>query len=371
VGATLFFNFAHYALRPWPWIIVALASLIVYAPDSQDDIQKAKETLSKQEYKEVYKDFLNNQNNLSQSQLEEIKTLHFQSLGLSKMHQAFPEADVKYLKSDAAYPMMITKMNKGWLGLIIASLIAAYMSTIATHLNWGASYIVNDVYKRFINPNASDKKVKIWGMATTIVIMIVGAIVSLTIMESATQAFDILLLSGAGTGAVYILRWFWWRINAQTEIIAMISATIMAIIMVFVIPEGCLANSILDHSTMRLLIVIAIVSIIWLVSVFITKPEDEKTLIEFYSLTTPGGKGWKKIVEKAQSKGIKIEDYKKEGSKMPLKILAVFVGIFTVYFALFAIGNFVLLNYTYGLILSILAILGIFGLLKISEKINF
>ena len=184
IGATLFFNFMHYAMRPWPWIIVGLASIICYPT------------------------------------LESIKS-------------QFPGIDPAYLKSDIAYPVMIVRLGPGFLGLVVASLIAAYMSTIGTHLNWGSSYVVNDWYKRFVNPKASEKNMVMVGRICTVVLMVIAGTFALTFMESANQMFKILLLSGAGTGAIYILRWFWWRINAWTEITAMIAATVVAFWIVF------------------------------------------------------------------------------------------------------------------------------------------
>ena len=179
IGATLFFNFMHYAIRPWPWIIVGLASIICYP------------------------------------QLADIKS-------------QFPGISPAYLAHDIAYPVMISKLGPGFLGLVVASLVAAYMSTIGTHLNWGSSYAVNDFYKRFLKPHASEKELVMVGRLCTVVLMIIASIFALTFLESANQAFEILLLSGAGTGAIYILRWFWWRINAWTEIVAMIAATVVA-----------------------------------------------------------------------------------------------------------------------------------------------
>ena len=179
MGATLFFNFMHYAMRPWPWIIVALASIICYPT------------------------------------LESIKA-------------SFPNIDPKYLGEDIAYPVMIAKLGPGLIGLVVASLIAAYMSTIGTHLNWGSSYVVNDFYKRFIKPEATEKELVSVGRYCTVALMVIAGIFALTFLENAGQAFEIMLLSGAGTGAIYLLRWFWWRINAWTEIAAMIAATIVA-----------------------------------------------------------------------------------------------------------------------------------------------
>ncbi|MEA3476986.1 MAG: sodium:solute symporter family protein, partial [Bacteroidota bacterium] len=185
VGATLLFNFAHYALRPWPWIIVALASLIIY-PD------------------------------------------------LASIRAEFPDISENYLKDDIAYPVMLSKLSPGWLGLVVASLIAAYMSTIGTHLNWGSSYVVNDFYKRFIKKNASQKDMVTMGRVTTVILMVIAGVFALTFLNNATQAFNILLLSGAGSGAIYLLRWFWWRINATSELAAMIISFLVAVYFEFI-----------------------------------------------------------------------------------------------------------------------------------------
>jgi len=185
IGATMLFNFMHYAVRPWPWIIVALASLIIFP------------------------------------QLSDIKA-------------QFPEIDPKYLKSDIAYPAMLAKiLSPGWLGIVVASLIAAYMSTIGTHLNWGSSYVVNDFYKRFVKKDASEKEMVRMGRICTVGLMVFAGFLALTVLDSAQKGFELLFLSGAGTGAIYLLRWFWWRINAMTEIVAMIVATLLAVWLVF------------------------------------------------------------------------------------------------------------------------------------------
>ena len=370
VGANLFFNFAHYALRPWPWIIVALASLIVFKPDSKEAMQAAENQLKSPELETYYNLMQKNFNTteVPEDIKEKITDLHFQKQGLSSLHKAFPEANEKYLKNDAAYPMMVTKTPSGWLGLIIASLIAAYLSTIATHLNWGASYLVNDFYKRFVDKKADQKKLKKIAILCTILLAFSGGLLSLTIMDNATQAFDLLLLSGAGTGAVYLLRWFWWRINAQTEIISMAAAFIVSFIMVFCVKDGTFECAILDDHTVRLLITIAIVTVIWLITVFVTKSEDEKTLSEFYKLTMPGGPGWKHFL-----KQIKDENLLKENAlhwQMPLQLLCIFIGIITVYSLIFAGGFFTYLKFLPACIFLFIGILGAIALFKLSSKLK-
>lgn len=294
VGATLFFNFAHYALRPWPWIIVALASLILF-PD-----------------------------------LESIKS-------------AFPHISDQYLGDDIAYPVMLTLLSPGWLGLVVASLIAAYMSTISTHLNWGSSYVVNDFYHRFVKPDASEKELVLVGRLSTVLLMVFAGAMSLTILENASQAFNILLLSGAGTGSIFLLRWFWWRINALTEIIGMVVATINALVLVLLIPEGTIGNEYIDEFTMKLLVATVVTSVAWILTALLSKPESTEKLQLFVSKINPGI-GWSNF---------------KQDSKTGLgySILCIFVGTIGVYSALFGIGNFL-----YGHLMAGFGFLLLFGI---------
>lgn len=308
VGATLLFNFAHYALRPWPWIIVALASIVLY-PD------------------------------------------------LASIKAEFPNIADQYLGDDIAYPVMLTKLGPGWLGLVVASLVAAFMSTISTHLNWGASYIVSDFYQRFIKPDATEKQLVGMGRIATVVLMIFSAFMALTILENATQAFDILLLSGAGSGAIYLLRWFWWRINAWTEIVAMISATLVAFILVLWVPNESMATQLLDGSAVELLIAVFITTVVWISTTFLTKPESMEVLINFYKVTSPGGPGWKKVLDAAKANG---EDLNPDNTPwdLPLSLLNVMMSCIGIYAALFSIGNFI-----YGDLMMGFGLLAIFGLM--------
>jgi len=341
IGATLLFNFAHYALRPWPWIIVALASLIIY-PD------------------------------------------------LASIKAHFPDISDTYLKDDIAYPVMMTKIGSGWLGLVVASLIAAYMSTIGTHLNWGSSYVVNDFYKRFIKPSASEKELVAMGRITTVVLMIMAGLLSLFFLQDATQAFDIILLTGAGSGLIYLLRWFWWRINAWTEVVAMIVATVTALILIFgvdnlglaesvssiyplpenyhVISEKALAGTIFP---VKLIIAIVITTISWILATYLTKPESKETLRSFYRLTRPGGPGWKRVILEARAEGDFIDE-QDAGKKweMPIQILCVFIGIIVIYTSLFSIGSFIYGEMLRGIILLLVAIAGTVFLFKSFGKLR-
>jgi solute:Na+ symporter, SSS family len=321
VGATLLFNFAHYALRPWPWIIVAMASIIIY-PD------------------------------------------------LQSIRNEFPNIAENYLKDDIAYPVMLSKLQPGWLGLVVASIIAAYMSTIGTHLNWGSSYVVHDFYHRFIKKDASEKELVATGRITTVLLMVVSGFFALTFLNNATQAFNVLLLSGAGSGAIYLLRWFWWRINAWTEVVAMVFATIMAVVLVFGVDDASLQSNLFDSFTSKLLIAVAATTIVWLTTMFITKPEHQKTLEKFYELTQPGGPGWKKVVSKAKDEGRIIEKTPGKKWNMPIQILLVFVGCIVIYSALFAIGSIIYHHVVASIVLSIIVISGTIILFRLLDKLN-
>lgn len=305
VGATLFFNFAHYALRPWPWILVGLASLILY-PD------------------------------------------------LQSIQEAFPGIDDQYLGDDIAYPVMLTLLSPGWLGLVVASLIAAYMSTISTHLNWGSSYVVNDFYHRFVRPHAPEKELVRVGRISTVLLMIIAGILSLTVLENASQAFSILLLSGAGTGAIFLFRWFWWRINAITEIVGMVVATVNAFVLVLWIPDELLATTLFDGFTAKLLIATGITTIVWIITAMLTRPESDEKLQAFVDQVRPGI-GWKRFDSKDES-GL--------GSSL----LSVFVGTIGTYAALFGIGNMLYGNIGVGSGLLILCAGSVYTIFRLWKR---
>ncbi len=239
VKASLFFNIAHYALRPWPWIIIALSSLVMF-PE------------------------------------------------LSDLQQAFPDIPEDKLGHDIAYPAMLTLLPVGLLGLVAASLIAAFMSTMSTQVNLGASYLVNDYYRRFINTDASERKLVWVARLFTIISIGLGAGLGL-MLTNAGQAFSLLLLLGAGTGLIYILRWFWWRINAYTEIVAMVSSLIIAVYFNFIHDSlGVLPL----ESWQKIVIGALLTTAVWIIATFLTPPDDEETLKYFVKKVNPGGPGW-------------------------------------------------------------------------------
>ena len=286
VSATFLFNAAHYALRPWPWILIALASLVVF-PELKD------------------------------------------------LQSAFPNLPADKLGHDVAYPAMLTLLPSGLLGLVAASLIAAFMSTMSTQVNLGASYLVNDFYQRFIRPDASEKQLVAVGRMFTVISIILGGGLGL-MLTSAGQAFNLLLMIGAGTGLIYILRWFWWRINAYTEIVAMLSSLIIAGYMNF-------GNVDLD-SWQKIVIGAILTTIIWITATFITPADDEETLLKFVKKENPGGPGWKKYQVEGAS----------EPWPVPQGILNMLLGCIAVYGFLLGVGQLIYGNNYPGMLLLIL-----------------
>lgn len=313
IGATFFFNVAHYALRPWPWILIALASLILFP------------------------------------ELTDIQT-------------AFPNLPVDKLGHDVAYPAMLTKLPTGLLGLVAASLIAAFMSTMSTQLNLGASYLVNDFYQRFINPEASEKQLVWAGRLFSVLTAVLGLGLGLFLTDS-TQAFNLLLLLGAGTGLIYILRWFWWRINAYTEIVAMVSSMIIAGYFTFL--HDSLVGPMPDWQ--KIIIGAVLTTLVWIIAAFYTPQTDDKTLRSFYKLIRPGGSGWDAVLEKAAAEGEHIE---KENGQIPLEILSMLVGCVTVYSALFATGAWIYENTLNAWILTIITVIGGVFLFRVKDMIR-
>ncbi len=323
IGATFFFNIMHYALRPWPWIIVALASLVLY-PD------------------------------------------------LASIQEAFPNVTPDKLGHDLAYSAMLTKLPSGLLGLVLASLVAAYMSTISTHLNWGSSYIVNDFYKQQINPDASEKKLVAVGRLSTVVLMICSALLAL-VLQNALQLFDVILMFGAGTGLIFILRWFWWRINAWSEIAAMFSSGIISIIINFTSVGVLLfgtkeAVGVLPDWS-RFPMIVLITTIIWLLVTFLTQPESKDVLRNFYQKIQPGGPGWSKVIDEAKSENIDIVN-DKEGWSVPSGILAMLLGCVFIYSCLFATGYWIYGETTLAISITITAIISGYLLKRVWIKIR-
>ncbi|MFD2185843.1 sodium:solute symporter family protein [Aquimarina celericrescens] len=363
IGATFFFNIMHYAIRPWPWILVALASLVLYPKDDINTMEAAKHN-----YVEMQK--LESTRTLTDEEKEQMDTYYFASEGLTAIRQAFPEDKVQKDKigHDLAYSAMLTRLPSGLLGLVLASLIAAFMSTISTHLNWGSSYIVNDFYTQQVNKNASEKELVRVGRISTAVLMIISTILALK-LTNAKQIFDYIIMFGAGTGLIFILRWFWWRINAWSEISGMFASGIVSVIFSLESVNLALFEEGILPGWSKYLLVVGITTVIWLAVTFFTKPEDNKVLFNFYKKTQPGGPGWKTTIKAAKAQKENIQSDFSTWS-VPSGILAMLVGCVLIYGVLFATGYWIYGRYTLAIILTIVVIAATYILSKLWKKIK-
>ncbi len=294
LGSTLFFNLAHYVLRPWPWILVALCSLIVFPELS--DIQKA-----------------------------------------------FPGLNPALLGHDIAYPAMFKFMPVGFFGLIIGGLIAANSSTVLTHLNWGASYLVHDFYRRFLKRDGTEKHYVLVGRLVTIgIFFAAGALVF--VLDTAKDSFDIILQVGAGTGLIYLVRWFWWRVNAWCEVAAMVSSFLVSVGLLVLRKSG---TAVPTHYA--LMITIAVTTLCWVATAYLGPQTDRRTLVEFYKKVRPFGPGWKAVRAEA---GIAPTDGRGTHESMPLALLGWSTGVATIWSALFLVGNILYGRWTYAALLG-------------------
>jgi len=308
LGGTLFFNVAHYVLRPWPWIITGLASLIVYPT-------------------------------------------------LADIQRAFPNLDPTLLGHDIAFPAMLKFLPVGWMGLMLGGLVAANSSTILTHLNWGASYLVHDFYQRFLNQGKSEKHYVAAGRVCTLILFICSSAMVFA-LATAQESFNLLLQVGAGTGLLYLLRWYWWRITAWCEIVAMGTSFIVSLAFVFLHRAGVQANT-----ARELIIGIAITTVCWIITAYVGPQTDESTLIEFYRKVQPFGPGWKRIEAKAGITAAEVAR-ERESTNFPQALLGWFAGCILIWSALFTVGNF--LYGRTGYALALLAICAISGTVLIA-----
>jgi solute:Na+ symporter, SSS family len=288
--ATLWFTVAHYCIRPWPWIIVGLATLILY-PDLAGDQKRLGYVYAMRDY-----------------------------------------------------------LPSGLKGLLVASFFAAYMSTIATQLNWGSSYVINDFYKRFFRPNASDKSLVKVSRVTTILIMLISVVVT-KYLKTISGAWAFIIEAGAGLGLVLILRWFWWRVNAWSEIAAMITPLIV---------YGYLSTQTNLKFPDTLFIIVAITTVSWIIVTFLTKPTEENTLLNFYRRVHPGGIGWKMIAAKLPQV---------KGDSGYARLFACWIlGVILVYSFLFGIGKLLLGTGAIGFIFLGIGIAAGFGIKHLLAK---
>jgi Na+/proline symporter len=295
LGAVLFFNVAHYVLRPWPWILVGLCSIIVYPQLS--DIQKA-----------------------------------------------FPNLDPTLLGHDIAYPAMLKFLPTGFIGLMVGGLVAANSSTILTHLNWGASYLVHDFYQRFVRKDAGEKHYVMAGRIATVILFLASSSL-VFFLDSAKNAFDIILQVGAGTGLLYLVRWFWWRVNAWCEVVAMVSSFVVSLILLFLNRNGIPIST---H--IGLLVTVICTTICWVTTAYCGPETDRATLIAFYKKIRPFGPGWRRIRQEA---GLSDERPGASAQNIPMALLGWFAGCTMIWSALFAVGNILYARYDLAITLSV------------------
>ena len=311
LGGTLFFNIAHYVLRPWPWIITALCSIIVY-PD------------------------------------------------LAAIKAAFPAADPMLIGHDSAFPAMLMFLPVGFVGLMIGGLIAANSSTILTHLNWGSSYLVHDFYRRFMKKDASEAHYVNVGRLSTVLLYVVAAVLSLY-MKSAQQAFQVLLSIGAGTGLLYVARWFWWRVSAWCEVVAMVMSLVTAVGVPMVLPQADFATTTLWQ--------VGLTTVAWLVTAFVGPQTDRATLISFCRKVKPAGPGWTDIRAEAGISDAEIAQENRVGSAF----VGWIAGCALIWGSLFAIGNFLYASgdpqrLTMAWILTAVTVVSGYVLLKVTQQ---
>jgi Na+/proline symporter len=317
VSATLLFTATHYALRPWPWVLVALASLVIF-PD------------------------------------------------LEALRAQFSHMPDRVVQNDMAYPAMLTLLPPGLLGLVVTSLAAAYMSTMSSQVNWGSSIVVNDIYTRFIKPDATDDQ-QVWvGRVSTVVLMTTACLLAL-ILQNALQAFNIILQIGAGTGLLFLLRWFWWRINAATELTAMVVSFSLAIYFQAAGTFGWVGGGLADWE--RLVAIVAVTTVAWLSVTFLSRPTDEETLIDFYTTVRPGGPGWAPVVDELRARETDIDP--DAPSDLPYALSCALFGVIGIYGILFATGFVLYGRLLLGVICAVIATGAIGGIVMLWPYLSF
>jgi Na+/proline symporter len=306
LGGTLFFNLAHYALRPWPWILVALSSLLVYP--TLDDIARA-----------------------------------------------FPYLDRSLIGHDTAYSAMLVFLPHGILGLMVAGLLSAYVSTISTHLNWGTSYLVHDLYRRFIRSDAGERHYVMMGRVVTALLMVCAAGMTF-LLESARASFELLLSIGAGSGLLYLLRWYWWRINAWSEIAAMVVSFSVSVGFFIAGQSGVGVNP-----NTALLVTVLATTVAWVGVTLATRPEDQRTLIGFYRLVRPAGSLWGPIPQLA---GVGPSP-----DSIAMQLLGWVLGCTFIYSTLFGAGSALYGYTTQATVFGVVWLVSGAGLLRILRRV--
>lgn len=342
--ATLWFTIAHYCLRPWPWIIVALGALVLLPRFSSQQILEENVIKEYERAFVIYNEYKNDKRDYR----NEIKDAGL----LSKIDRfndnVFYESYENTVDPGKMYPKLMVKyLPTGLLGLLIAVFLAAYMSTIASQLNWGTSYLINDFYRRFIKRDGDEKYYVMVSRVMIILLMIASLFITKFLLTTISGAWEFIINASAGIGAVLILRWFWWRVNAWSEISAMIAPLVIYPIAHYVFGL---------QSPITLYPTVVGTTIVWLVVTYITKPTKEEKILEFYSKIHPGGFGWKRYREK-------YPEIKTDSGY--LKLFANwFLGVVLVYSTLYATGRIIFKDYYFGVAALVVGLAAAFMIYK-------
>jgi len=311
LAAVLFFTVVHYILRPWPWILVALASLVVFPT-------------------------------------------------LADIQSAFPDADPALIHHDIAYPAMLQFLPAGFLGLMLAGLIAAHSSTLTTLLNWGGSYLVHDFYRRFVRPGASERHCVVVARFSAVLLFAAAALLT-TVLDSAKHAFDITLQIGAGTGLIYLLRWYWWRVNAWCEIVAMCASFGISVLFFLLAKYG---DS--DFPThIKLIFTVVFTTLCWLAAAWLTPRTDRSRLVDFYRKVRPPGPGWKDVRREA---GI-AEGLDTAAARVPLSLAGLTLCCAFVWGGIFVVGKLCYGHYVHAAALGVFCLLSGAGLYRVLRRL--
>jgi len=373
VGGTLLFNILHYAVRPWPWILVAFASLVVFPLTPKAEQAAAEEWLAA--HTAAVTTYEVRKSELPAELRKEVRQRKADARGVGSLAREFPNVDDQYLGHDIAYPGMVARMPRGWQGLIVASLIAAYMSTVATLLNWGSSYVVQDVYLRFIRPQASPKRAVLVGRITMLAMLLTSAFIAFH-MTTVKTIFHLLLQVGAGTGLLYILRWFWWRVNVWSEVSAMVVSFVIACVFQFGAGplgwESAMQRAgwfrVMDFTSWKLVLGILVTTVAWVTVTYLTRPEDDRTLTEFCRKIRPGGPGWRMHEAIVRAAGAWPEPGK---WNVPAGLLCMMLSCLMVWSALFAAGYLLYGQRLCGGAMATLAVISGLALAKLIPRLHF
>jgi Na+/proline symporter len=313
LGATLFFNVAHYVLRPWPWILVGLASLVVYPQ-------------------------------------------------LSDLQRSLPNLNPSLIGHDIAFPAMLRFLPVGWVGLMLGGLIAANSSTILTHLNWGASYLVHDFYRRFLKPGKTEKHYVLAGRLA-IVLLFVASSALVFALDTAKQSFSIILQIGAGTGLLYLMRWFWWRVTAWCEIVAMSSSFGISILFLIMTKMGVVVGT-----YQQLLFTVAFTTFCWIATAYFGPQTDPAVLVAFYKKVHPFGPGWRRVREAAGISPAQAAEWSQH-ENVPLSLLGWSTGCAMIWSALFTVGNFLYGRMDYAFVLLAIFVVTAAVLIRVINRL--